>query len=109
MPVELGLALYRSHIAKGRHRIFAFETKSYRAQMSTSDINGIDPQIHGGTPTGVMAGLRNIFRQTGNVTTVPEMLASYRSLKRKVQGRGFVYARRYRLSQSGIGPDSHRH
>jgi hypothetical protein len=31
-----------------------------------------------------MAGLRNIFRQPGNVTTVPEMLASYRSLKRKV-------------------------
>lgn len=84
MPVELGLALYRSHIAKGRHRVFVFETKSYRAQRSTSDINGIDPQIHGGTPKGVMAGLRNIFRQPGNVTTVPEMLASYRSLKRKV-------------------------
>jgi len=31
-----------------------------------------------------MAGLRSIFRQPGNVTTVPEMLASYRSLKRKV-------------------------
>jgi hypothetical protein len=28
MPVELGLALYRSHIAKGRHRVFVFETKS---------------------------------------------------------------------------------
>ena len=84
MPVELGLALYRSHIAKGRHRVFVFESKAYRAQRSTSDINGIDPQIHGGTPKGVMAGLRNIFRQPGNVTTVPEMLASYRSLKRKV-------------------------
>jgi hypothetical protein len=84
MPVELGLALYRSHIAKGRHRVFVLESKAYRAQRSTSDINGIDPQIHGGTPKGVMAGLRNIFRQPGNVTTVPEMLASYRSLKRKV-------------------------
>jgi hypothetical protein len=31
-----------------------------------------------------MAGLRNIFRQPGNVTTVPEMLASYRALKQKV-------------------------
>jgi hypothetical protein len=84
MPVELGLALYRSHIAKGRHRVFVFESKPYRAQKSTSDINGIDPQIHGGTPKGVMAGLRNIFRQPGNVTTVPEMLASYRALKQKV-------------------------
>jgi hypothetical protein len=31
MPVELGLALYRSHIAKGRHRVFVFESKAYRA------------------------------------------------------------------------------
>jgi hypothetical protein len=31
-----------------------------------------------------MAGLRNIFRQSGDVTTVPEMLASYRAVKRKL-------------------------
>jgi hypothetical protein len=31
-----------------------------------------------------MAGLRNIFRQPGDVTTVPEMLASYRAVKRKL-------------------------
>jgi hypothetical protein len=52
MPVELGLALYRLHVAKWKH--------------------------------GVMAGLRNIFRQAGDVTTVPEMLASYRAVKRKL-------------------------
>ena len=31
-----------------------------------------------------MAGLRNIFRQPGDVTTVPEMLASYRAVKTKL-------------------------
>ncbi len=31
-----------------------------------------------------MAGLRNIFRQPGDVTTVPEMLASYRAVKKKL-------------------------
>jgi hypothetical protein len=31
-----------------------------------------------------MAGLRNIFRQPGDVTTVPEMLASYRAVRRKL-------------------------
>jgi hypothetical protein len=31
-----------------------------------------------------MAGLRNIFRQPGDVTTVPEMLLSYRAVKRKL-------------------------
>jgi hypothetical protein len=84
MPVELGLALYRSHIAQGKHRVFIFESRRYRAQRSTSDVNGIDPQIHGGTAKGLMAGLRNIFRQPGDVTTVPEMLASYRAVKRNL-------------------------
>jgi hypothetical protein len=84
MPVELGLALYRSHVTRGKHRVYIFESKPYRAQRSTSDINGIDPQIHQGTPKGVMAGLRNIFRQPHDVTTVPEMLISYRAVKRKL-------------------------
>jgi hypothetical protein len=84
MPVELGLALYRSHVANGKHRVFIFESRRYRAQQSTSDVNSIDPQIHGGTAKGLMAGLRNIFRQAGDVTTVPEMLTSYRAVKRKL-------------------------
>ena len=84
MPVELGLALYRSHVTEGRHRVYVFERRAYRAQRSTSDINGIDPKIHNGTAKGVMAGLRNIFRQPGDVTTVPEMLASYRAVRKKL-------------------------
>jgi len=84
MPVELGLALYRSHSANGKHQVFIFESRRFRAQRSTSDVNGIDPQIHRGTAKGLMAGLRNIFRQAGDVTTVPEMLASYRAVRRKL-------------------------
>ncbi len=83
MPLELGLALFRSHITKGRHRVFVFEKKAYRVQRSTSDVNGIDPQIHKGRPKGVMAGLRNIFYQSDS-TTVPEMLSSFRAVKRKL-------------------------
>jgi hypothetical protein len=65
-------------------RAKSVESKLYRAQRSTSDINEIDPQIHRGTAKGVMAGLRNIFRQPRDVTTVPEMLISYRAVKRKL-------------------------
>ena len=83
MPLELGLALYRSHITKGRHRIFVFEKEPYRVQQSTSDVSGIDAQIHNGKPKGVMAGLRNIFCQADE-TTVPEMLESYRAVKLKL-------------------------
>jgi hypothetical protein len=83
MPLELGVALYRSHTTNGRHAVFIFEKKPYRMQQSTSDISGIDPQIHNGRPTGVMAGLRNIFYQADG-TTVPEMLSSYRAVKRRL-------------------------
>lgn len=84
MPVELGIALYRSHVTRGKHKIFIFDAKQYRTQRSTSDVNGIDPQIHNGTVKGLMSGLRNIFRQTGDVTSVPEMLASYRAVMQKL-------------------------
>ena len=83
MPLELGLALYRSRATKGRHRVFVFESKPYRMQRSTSDISGIDPQIHKKTPKGVMAGLRNIFYQADG-TTVPEMLSIFRAVKRRL-------------------------
>jgi hypothetical protein len=79
MPVELGLALYRSRVTKGKHHIHIFESKSYRAQRSTSDVNGLDPQIHRGRPKDLMAALRNIFRQPG-----PEMLASYCAVKKRL-------------------------
>lgn len=72
------------NVTHGRHRVFVFESKRYRAQPSTSDVNGIDPQIHSGTPKGLMSGLRNIFRQPRDVTTVPEMLSSYRAVKQKL-------------------------
>ena len=83
MPLELGLALYRSHIDRKAHRVFVFEKTTYRAQKSTSDINGLDPKIHRNTVKGVMEGLRNCF-QPKNATTVPEMLSSYRAVKAKV-------------------------
>jgi hypothetical protein len=84
MPLELGLALYRSRTTKGKHRVYVFERKSYRMQRSTSDVNGIDPQIHHGRSKDLMIGLRNLFRQAGNVTTVPEMLESYRAVKKRL-------------------------
>jgi hypothetical protein len=84
MPLELGIALYRSKGTRDSHQVHIFETKKYRTQRSTSDVNGIDPHIHRGTAKGVMEALRNIFRQPGDVTTVPEMTASFRAVKRKL-------------------------
>jgi hypothetical protein len=83
MPLELGLALHRSYIDPEGHKVFVFEKKSYRTLKSTSDINGIDAQIHNGTVKGVMGKLRNIFHQPDG-TTVPEMLKSYRAVRRRL-------------------------
>jgi hypothetical protein len=84
MPLELGLALYRSRATKGAHRVHIFDKRPYQAQRSTSDVNGIDPQIHRGRPKSLMIGLRNLFRQSGDVTTVPEMIASYQAVKKRL-------------------------
>ena len=82
MPLELGLALLHSKRSKKPHSVYIFDKRPYQAQRSTSDVNGIDPQIHHGRPKELMIGLRNVFRQTGDVTTVPEMLASFRALRK---------------------------
>jgi len=82
MPLELGLALYRSRTTNGEHRVYIFEQENYRIQQSTSDLNGLDPNIHDGTPKGIMAQLRNVFLRESETSTVPEMIAAYRSVKR---------------------------
>jgi hypothetical protein len=98
MPLELGLALYRSKATNGAHRVHVFDEKPYQAQRSTSDVNGLDPQIHHGKPKDLMIGLRNLFHQSSDVTTVPEMIASYQAVKkrlpaiRKAAGGGSLFA-----------------
>jgi hypothetical protein len=82
MPLELGIALYRS--SKAKHDVFVFESKAFRAQRSTSDINKLDPRIHNGTPSGVMSALRSLFWQPDNPMTVPEMLRSFGAVKAKL-------------------------
>jgi hypothetical protein len=87
MPLELGLSLYRSHTTsrrKQQHLVYLFESKPFRAQQSTSDVNGMDPQIHGNTVEGVMRGLRNLFSQPGKRITVRQMMASYDIVRRKL-------------------------
>jgi hypothetical protein len=50
MPLELGIALHHSNVTQGRHAVFVFDKKAHQAQRSTSDVNGIDPHIHDGSP-----------------------------------------------------------
>ncbi len=80
MPLELGLALYRSRTEPGRHQVYIFEQENYRIQRSTSDLNGLDPFIHNGTPRQIMARLRSIFLPEGQSVTVPKMMSAFERL-----------------------------
>ena len=58
MPFELGLAVALSRMNPS-YRFFIFEAKRYRLSKTLSDLAGHDPEIHSGTPRGVLEGLLN--------------------------------------------------
>jgi hypothetical protein len=82
MPFELGLAVAWEKLNPKKHDWFVFEGKPYRVQKSLSDLNGTDPQIHGGQVSGVMRELSNVFRRPKNQPTVPEMMATFNAISR---------------------------
>jgi nitroreductase len=83
MPFELGLAVAREKSNPTKHTWFVLESKAYRIQKSLSDLNGTDPQIHGGQVSGVMRELSNIFRRPANQPTVPEMMSTFNAISRR--------------------------
>lgn len=59
MPFELGITYALSQITS--HGFFVLEEKAFRLQASLSDLNGLDPHIHDGTPTGVLRCILDCF------------------------------------------------
>jgi hypothetical protein len=82
MPFELGMAIAWAKLNPARHTWFVCESINRRAQKSVSDLNGTDFNIHDGTPEGVMRELSNAFVRRTERATVPQMMRSYRRLKR---------------------------
>jgi hypothetical protein len=85
MPFELGLAVCWAGVHPARNEWFLFETISWRAAKSLSDLNATDPNIHGGTVQGVMRELCNAFVRTRPRPSVPEMLRAYRLVSRQLE------------------------
>jgi hypothetical protein len=54
MPFEMGIAFAVRRI-DGQHRFVLLEAKRHRLQKTLSDLNGIDPGIHGGTVAGMIS------------------------------------------------------
>ena len=63
MPFELGLAIAISHFDRHhrKHGLVVLEERAHRLQLTLSDLNGLDPQVHGGTIRGIVRCMLNIF------------------------------------------------
>lgn len=85
MPCELGLTITWEKLNPDRHTWFVFESRVRRLQKSLSDLDGTDPNIHGGTVEGIMRELCNAFiRRRGSQPSVPEMMRTYRKTMRQL-------------------------
>lgn len=96
MPFELGMAVAIHLEATSRHSFRVLEQVNYRMQQSLSDLNGYDPFIHGGHPTGVFDAIRNMFATLNDppMETTEDFQFVYGSLRRYRRsrlGRGSVY------------------
>lgn len=84
MPCELGMTITWEKMNPARHTWFVFEAHNRRLQKSLSDLNGTDPNIHGGTIEGVMRELGNAFVRRDPQPSVPDMLKTYQLLSKRV-------------------------
>jgi hypothetical protein len=53
-----------------------------RLAKSLSDLNGTDPNIHGGTVNGLFAELRNMFIRSDRQPSIQQMWTIYREMAR---------------------------
>jgi hypothetical protein len=82
MPFELGLAVAWEKFKNSSHTWRVFESRSWRAGKSLSDLSGTDVYVHGGTPAGVFRELRNALVLVDHQPTVIQMASIYRGLRR---------------------------
>lgn len=84
MPCELGMTITWQQLNPGRHTWFVFESRNRRLQKSLSDLDGTDVNIHDATVEGVMRELCNAFVRHDPQPGVPQMLRTYRRVRRQV-------------------------
>jgi hypothetical protein len=82
MPFELGLAVAWQKFREPTHTWCVFESRSWRAGKSLSDLSGTDVYVHDGTPAGVFREICNALVLAVHQPTVKQMAAIYRGLRR---------------------------
>ena len=76
MPLELGMTITWQNLHPSHHSWFVWEAEPHRIQISTSDLNGTDANIHNGTPEGVFRELSSAFWRE-RMPSVPQILTVY--------------------------------
>jgi hypothetical protein len=85
MPFELGLSVAHAKGSKKRnHQWFVCESKALRLAKSLSDLNGVDPYVHGGTIAGVFRELCNMFIRRSRQPSIQQMWKIYRELRKRL-------------------------
>src|SRR5438270_5006301 len=83
MPFELGLAVAWGKM-KGAHTSFVMESMDCRLEKSLSDLNGIDPYIHGGTVDGVFREMCKAFARRNRQPTSQQMQEIYQIVRERM-------------------------
>jgi hypothetical protein len=98
MPFELGIAVALSRI-DGRHKFIILESRRHRLQTTLSDVNGIDPGIHGATIRGIVScALAHLGTPHGSpavntVLRIRRKLWKAVPLLKRMHGRASIYSR----------------
>jgi hypothetical protein len=84
MPLELGMTMTWADLKEDLHVWFVMESTPHRLDQTTSDLGGIDPNIHHGTVEGLLSELRNAFVHQ-NAPPVGKMIEAYRLVESNLQ------------------------
>ena len=82
MPLELGMAIAWTELNPESHTWSVWESSPFRLQLSASDLNGTDPNIHHGAAEGVLSEIRNFF-VFKDAPTVTQMMKAFKAIEKK--------------------------
>lgn len=80
MPFELGMACARKMQSPLAHDFLVLDRKPLRLQRHLSDLAGIDPKIHHGTPIGVISAILDVFARPDQDVAAVEVHELYKLL-----------------------------
>lgn len=98
MPFELGLAVALARM-EGAHKFAVLEEKRFRLQLTLSDLNGIDPGIHGGSVRGTISCVVSLLAGPTHNVSPASIQKVYRRLAilaaglKREHSRSTIYSR----------------